>query len=121
MLPNTPTLDSERSPKYSIPARSATWAIAEFKRAGIAWRWVAVAARIAAWLSERVGPTGHVLVTDIDTRFLETLNLPNMEVRRHNIASDSLPLGAFGEARMVSPRLRIVSIVSAAQVSRTIR
>ncbi|MGB7848991.1 MAG: methyltransferase [Candidatus Acidiferrum sp.] len=50
---------------------------------------------IATWLSGRVGPTGHVLVTDIDTRFLETLHLPNMEVRRHNIAIDSLPQGAF--------------------------
>jgi SAM-dependent methyltransferase len=50
---------------------------------------------IARWLSEQVGPTGHVLVTDIDTRFLETLNVPNIEVRRHNIASDPLPEGAF--------------------------
>jgi len=58
---------------------------------------------IARWLSERVGPTGHVLVTDIDTRFLETLNLPNIEVRRHNIASDPLPEGAFDlvHARLV--------------------
>src|SRR4051812_49065816 len=28
---------------------------------------------ISAWLADRVGPTGHVLVTDIDPRFLEPL------------------------------------------------
>jgi SAM-dependent methyltransferase len=50
---------------------------------------------IAAWLSERVGPTGHVLVTDIDTRFLESLKRPNLEVRRHNIVTDALPEARF--------------------------
>ena len=46
---------------------------------------------IAAWLSDRVGPTGHVLVTDVNTRFLERLRCTNVEVRRHDIASDPLP------------------------------
>src|SRR3982074_3736297 len=40
---------------------------------------------IASWLSRRVGPDGRVLVTDIDPRFLETLKVPNLEVRRHNV------------------------------------
>jgi SAM-dependent methyltransferase len=50
---------------------------------------------IAIWLSARVGATGHVLVTDIDPRFLETAKLPNVEVRRHNIVTDALPEGTF--------------------------
>lgn len=50
---------------------------------------------VARWLSERVGPMGSVLVTDIDTRFLETMTLPNVEVRRHNIVTDSVPESAF--------------------------
>ena len=50
---------------------------------------------IARWLSERVGPAGRVLVTDIDTRFLEPVNLPNLEVLRHDITRDPLPDGAF--------------------------
>ena len=49
---------------------------------------------IAAWLSERVGRSGRVLVTDIDPRFLEA-DLPNVEVRRHNIVTDALPDAAF--------------------------
>src|SRR3974390_2892374 len=43
---------------------------------------------IAAWLSERVGPTGRVIATDVNTRFLDTLQRPNLEVRRHNIVAD---------------------------------
>ena len=50
---------------------------------------------IATWLCERVGGNGKVLATDIDTRFLETLDRSNLEVRRHDIASDPLPQAAF--------------------------
>jgi ubiquinone/menaquinone biosynthesis C-methylase UbiE len=46
---------------------------------------------IAAWLAARVGPTGHVLVTDLDPRFLSSSRLSNLEVRRHNIVTDPLP------------------------------
>lgn len=58
---------------------------------------------IASWLAHRVGPTGHVLATDIDPRFLESLHLPNLEVRRHDIATDPLPEAAFDlvHARLV--------------------
>jgi tRNA A58 N-methylase Trm61 len=31
---------------------------------------------IATWLAARVGPPGHVLATDIDPRFLESLQIP---------------------------------------------
>src|SRR5438552_3865147 len=50
---------------------------------------------IAAWLAARVGPAGRVLVTDIDPRFLESLQVPNLEVRRHDIVNDPLPEAAF--------------------------
>jgi SAM-dependent methyltransferase len=58
---------------------------------------------IASWLADRVGPTGCVLATDIDPRFLESLNLPNLEVRCHDIATDPLPEAAFDlvHARLV--------------------
>ena len=58
---------------------------------------------IASWLANRVGPTGHVLATDIDPRFLESLKLPNLEVQRHDIATDPLPITAFDlvHARLV--------------------
>jgi SAM-dependent methyltransferase len=50
---------------------------------------------IAKWLANCVGSTGHVLVTDLDTRFLESLKGPNLEVCRHNICTDPLPESAF--------------------------
>ena len=46
---------------------------------------------ITSWLSQRVGPLGSVLTTDIDTRFLETLDLANVEVRRHDIIAGPPP------------------------------
>jgi SAM-dependent methyltransferase len=50
---------------------------------------------IATWLSDRVGPAGRVVVTDINTRFLDTLKRPNLEVNRHNIVTDQLPEATF--------------------------
>jgi SAM-dependent methyltransferase len=55
---------------------------------------------VAAWLATRVGPTGHVLVTDIDPRFLQALDLSTVEVRRHDIATDPLPESAFDVIHM---------------------
>ena len=54
---------------------------------------------IAAWLSERVGPTGRVIATDINTRFPDTLQRPNLEVRRRNIVTDPLPEHEFDLVR----------------------
>jgi SAM-dependent methyltransferase len=62
---------------------------------------------IAAWLHDRVGPTGRVLATDLDTRFLETLDLPRLEVRRHDVVSDPLPEAAFD---LVHTRLVLVHL-----------
>ena len=45
---------------------------------------------VARWLCERVGPSGHVVATDLDTRFLDQLDMPNLEVRRHNIVEEPL-------------------------------
>jgi len=58
---------------------------------------------IATWLAEQVGPSGKVLATDIDPRFLETLRTPSLEVRRHDIVNDPLPEAAFDliHARLV--------------------
>lgn len=73
---------------------------------GCGWHCLEVGAgggSIARWLADRVGRAGHVLATDIDTRFLEPLESPNIEVLRHNIATDSLPQGVFDlvHARLV--------------------
>ena len=40
---------------------------------------------IAEWLCHRVGPTGRVVATDLQTKFLEGIEAPHLEVRRHDI------------------------------------
>jgi predicted O-methyltransferase YrrM len=47
---------------------------------------------MAVWLAEQVGPTGHVVATDIDTRYLARLDVPNLEVIQHSILDDPLDL-----------------------------
>jgi len=49
---------------------------------------------VARWMAARVGPAGFVLATDIDPRFVledSGANPANMEVRVHDIVTDSLP------------------------------
>jgi SAM-dependent methyltransferase len=57
---------------------------------------------IARWLSQRVAP-GRVVATDLDPSLLESLALPGIEVRRHDIATDPLPESEFDlvHARLV--------------------
>jgi len=57
---------------------------------------------IARWLAERVGPTGSVVVTDINPRWLQA-TAPNIELRRHDITRDPLPAETFdlAHARLV--------------------
>ena len=63
------------------------------------WRCLEVGAgagSIANWLARTVGPSGHVVATDIEPRFLEGLKAePGIEVRRHDITADELPASAF--------------------------
>jgi SAM-dependent methyltransferase len=58
------------------------------------WRCLEVGAgngSVSRWLAERVGPGGHVIASDIDTRFLDRLSQPNLEVRKIDVTRD--PLG----------------------------
>ncbi len=49
---------------------------------------------IARWLADRAAPTGRVVVTDINPRWLDAPR-PNIEIRRHDIVADGLAPGAF--------------------------
>jgi SAM-dependent methyltransferase len=68
---------------------------------------------IATWLAARVAPTGTVLVTDIDPRFLESSNPPNLVVRCHNIVTDPLPEATFD---LVYARLVLMHLPERAKV-----
>ena len=71
------------------------WTVSGSRPDGGAWRSAAGAGGIALWLADRVGETGHVLATDLDTRFLDGHGRPNLEVRTHNIVTDPLDEAAF--------------------------
>lgn len=79
------------------------------------WRCLEVGAgrgAMAAWLAEQVGPTGQVVATDIDTRYLRQLDVPNLEVIEHNILEDSLEaLGGAGSFDVVCSRLMLFHLV----------
>jgi SAM-dependent methyltransferase len=53
------------------------------------------AGSVAAWLAERVGPTGHVVAADLETRYVEQLASEVLEVRRLDLRADSLPEAEF--------------------------
>jgi SAM-dependent methyltransferase len=102
----------ERLTLLERAADPGTFRVLETVGVGRGWRCLEIGAgagSVAAWLSKRVGPTGHVLATDIDPRFLEPLaaDRPNLEVRRHDVVADELPEAAFDlvHARMVLEHL----------------
>jgi SAM-dependent methyltransferase len=59
------------------------------------WEVGAGGGSIAAWLARRVGPSGHVLATDLDTRFVEEIASSHLTVQRHDILADDPPQAAF--------------------------
>jgi SAM-dependent methyltransferase len=74
------------------------------------WQCLEVAAgggSIAQWLAGQVGTSGRVLATDLDTRFLESLDDSAIEVRAHDIVRDPLPDSAFD---LVHARLILVHL-----------
>lgn len=68
---------------------------------------------IARWMANRVGPSGRVVVTDINTHFLDAISASNVEVRQHNIVTDPLEEAAFGVAHT---RLVLVHLPERVQV-----
>lgn len=74
------------------------------------WHCLEVAAgggSIARWLAGQVGTGGRVLATDLDTRFLESLTDPALDVCRHDLVRDPLPDSTFD---LVHARLILVHL-----------
>src|SRR5262252_652858 len=74
------------------------------------WRCLEVGAgrgSMAVWLAEQVGESGQVVATDIDVTYLSRLQIPNLEVRRHNILDDPLEALGPGSFDLVCSRLML--------------
>jgi SAM-dependent methyltransferase len=50
---------------------------------------------IVAWIAEQVGAGGHVLAVDLDTRFVEPLRSPSVEVRQADLVDVELPAASY--------------------------
>jgi SAM-dependent methyltransferase len=62
------------------------------------WRCAEIGAgagSMALWMASRVAPAGRTVATDLDTRFLEDLRHPALEVRVHDILAGPLEEDAY--------------------------
>jgi SAM-dependent methyltransferase len=50
---------------------------------------------ISQWLAPRVAPNGYLVATDIDTKLIDQLRAPCLEVRRVDILRDSIETAAY--------------------------
>jgi SAM-dependent methyltransferase len=50
---------------------------------------------VSQWLAAKVGPTGRVVATDLDLRYVDNLRAPNLKVRQLDILKDEVESGAY--------------------------
>src|SRR5438067_4541196 len=91
---------AERERLAAIEAAANPLTIECLEKIGVGegWRCLEVGAgggSMAEWLCRRVGPNGKVVATDLQTKFLEAINAPNLEVRKHDITREELAQGTF--------------------------
>ncbi|WP_262271397.1 methyltransferase domain-containing protein [Microvirga yunnanensis] len=58
---------------------------------GIGWRCLEIGAgngSLSQWLAQRVGPTGHVIASDIRTDLMQGIAASNLEVRKFDVVND---------------------------------
>lgn len=94
------TWDEERVRLTSLAAELDPGTFRHLDALGVGEGWTCLevgagTGSVARWLAERVGASGHVLATDLDTRCLDSAGYPNLEVRRHDILHDELPAERF--------------------------
>ena len=86
---------TERERLAAIEAACDPITIECLEKIGVADGWHCLevgagAGSIAEWLCQRVGANGRVLATELETKFLEAIDAPNLEVRRHDITEEEL-------------------------------
>jgi SAM-dependent methyltransferase len=71
------------------------------------WEVGAGGTSVVSWLAERVGPTGKVVATDIDTSLLASVARPPVDVRVHDVGAEEPPGEDFD---LVHARLVLVHV-----------
>jgi SAM-dependent methyltransferase len=110
LLDNRAAEAEQRFSALSALYDSVTFGHVDALGIGPGWRCWEVGAggpSVPRGLADRVGQTGHVIATDIDTGWVEGLD-PRVEVRRHDVAHDDAPAGEFDliHARLVLVHIR---------------
>ena len=92
------TLIKEKPGAFERERDAATIRYLEEIGVSTGWRCLEVGGgggTIAEWMCRRVGTAGHVVATDLDTRLMEAIDSPNIEVRLHNIVDDDLEIDCY--------------------------
>jgi SAM-dependent methyltransferase len=104
----------------------ATFRMLEATGVAAGWRCWEVGAGgpgVAAWLADRVGPSGRVLATDLDTSWLSAAAWPDgtvpaaVTVARHDVTTEPLPDGPFD---LIHARLLLVHLPDRTEVARSL-
>ncbi|MEV5984224.1 methyltransferase domain-containing protein [Streptomyces sp. NPDC052051] len=74
---------------------------------GRCWEVGAGGTSVISWLAEKVGPTGKVLATDIDTSWAVAAARPPIDIRTHDVGAEEPPEEGFD---LVHARLVLVHV-----------
>lgn len=110
LLDNRQTEAGERFDAFASLFDPTTFRHLERLGIGPGWRCWEVGAggtSVVSWLARKVGPTGSVLATDIDTSRLGTVARPPVEVRTHDVGAEEPPGRGFD---LVHARLVLVHV-----------
>ncbi|MDX2677660.1 methyltransferase [Streptomyces sp. NY05-11A] len=110
LLDNRQPEAGERFDAFAALFDATTFRHLEGLGIGPGWRcWEAGAggSSVVSWLAKKVGPTGQVLATDIDTSRLASVARPPVEVRVHDLGAEEPPMEGFD---LVHARLVLVHV-----------
>jgi SAM-dependent methyltransferase len=91
---------NERARLDALEALTDPGSIRHLKELGVGPGWSCLevgggGGSVTRWLAEQVGVSGHVVVTDLNTKHLAPLASSIIEVREHNIVEDELEEQSF--------------------------
>ncbi|WP_330350135.1 methyltransferase [Streptomyces sp. NBC_00582] len=110
LLDNQQTEAAERFDAFATLFDPTTFRHLEGLGVGPGWRCWEVGAggtSVVTWLAKKVGPTGKVVATDIDTSRLASAARPPVEVRVHDVGAEEPPAEGFD---LVHARLVLVHV-----------
>ncbi|MEV7884871.1 methyltransferase domain-containing protein [Streptomyces sp. NPDC002817] len=110
LLDNQQTEAAERFDAFAALFDPTTFRHLESFGIGPGWRCWEVGAggtSVVSWLAKKVGPTGRVVATDIDTSRLAPAARPPVEVRVHDVGAEEAPGEGFD---LVHARLVLVHV-----------